>query len=76
MSEDDNLYRDLSAAAAAIKDVTTSISQGDGTLGKLTRDDELYQDAKLLLNEIRAAIDDLRETTPVTTFTSVFFGAF
>ncbi|MBU1692390.1 MAG: MCE family protein [Verrucomicrobia bacterium] len=76
LSEDDSLYQDLTAAAAAIKEVTTSISQGDGTLGKLTRDDELYEQAKLLLNEIRAAIDDLRETTPVTTFTSVFFGAF
>ncbi|HOW98863.1 MAG TPA: MlaD family protein [Kiritimatiellia bacterium] len=76
LSEDDTLYRDLSDAVAAVKDVTTSISEGDGTLGKLTRDDELYEQAKLLLNDIRAAIDDLRETTPVTTFTSVFFGAF
>jgi phospholipid/cholesterol/gamma-HCH transport system substrate-binding protein len=76
LSEDDTLYQDLAAAAAAIKEVTTSISQGDGTLGKLTRDDELYEQAKLLLNEVRAALDDLRETTPVTTFTSVFFGAF
>ncbi|MBP7830429.1 MAG: MCE family protein [Kiritimatiellae bacterium] len=76
LSEDDTLYQDLSAAVAAVKDVTVSIAEGDGTLGKLTRDDELYEQAKLLMNEIRGAIDDLRETTPVTTFTSVFFGAF
>jgi len=76
LSEDDSLYQDLSAAVAAIKDVTASISQGEGTLGKLARNDELYEEVRLLLNEVRAAIDDFRETTPVTTFTSVFFGAF
>ena len=40
------------------------------------KDDELYEEAKLLLQEIRATVDDFRETTPITTFTSVFFGAF
>lgn len=76
LSEEDTLYRDLSEAAASIREVTASIANGNGTLGKLAKDDELYEQARLLLNEIRAAIDDLRETTPLTTFTSVFFGAF
>jgi hypothetical protein len=56
--------------------VTETISSGEGTLGKLARDDELYEEAKLLLHEIRAAVDDIREVTPITTFTSIFFGAF
>ncbi|MFH0953573.1 MAG: MlaD family protein [Verrucomicrobiota bacterium] len=76
LSEDDQLYQNLVDAAASVKQVGESITSGEGTLGKLTKDDELYQEAKLLLQEIRAAIDDLRETTPITTFTSVFFGAF
>lgn len=76
LSEDDQLYQNLNDAAASIKQIGESITGGEGTLGKLTKDDELYQEAKLLLQEIRAAIDDLRETTPITTFTSVFFGAF
>lgn len=76
LSEDDTLYNDLSAAAASIREITDQIAKGEGTLGKLTKDDELYQEAKLLLNELRATIDDYRETAPITTFTSIFFGAF
>ena len=37
---------------------------------------ELYQQIQALVREGRAALDDLRETSPVTTFTSIFFGAF
>ena len=62
LSEDDTLYEDLSDAVASLKKVTDDISKGEGTLGKLVMDDELYQEAKLLLQEIRAAVDDLRET--------------
>jgi hypothetical protein len=29
-----------------------------------------------LLREGRAALDDIRETSPITTFTSIFFGVF
>ena len=76
LSEDDTLYNDLSAAASSIREITDQISSGEGTLGKLAKDDELYEEAKLLLNELRATIDDFRETTPITTFTSIFFGAF
>lgn len=76
MSEDDELYNNLNDAAAAIKKISEDIESGQGTLGKLAKDDTLYQDALLTINEVRAAIDDLRETTPISTFTSIFFGAF
>lgn len=76
LSEDETLYNDLRESAAAIRDLTTSLNEGQGTLGKLVRDDELYEDAKLLLKELHATIDDFRETAPITTFTSVLFGAF
>ncbi len=76
MSKDDKLYEDLSAAAASIRKITDKIEKGEGTLGKLINDDSLYVEAKLTLQEIRAGIDDLRETTPITTFTSIFLGTF
>jgi phospholipid/cholesterol/gamma-HCH transport system substrate-binding protein len=76
LSEDDTLYLDLREAIAALKDLATNIQSGRGTLGKLATDDELYEEAKLLFQEIRAMVDDLRETAPITTFSSIFFGAF
>ena len=76
LSEDEELYDDVAATAAAVREFTEKISQGRGTLGRMIDDDELYEEARLLLNDMRAAIDDFRETAPVTTFTSIFFGAF
>jgi phospholipid/cholesterol/gamma-HCH transport system substrate-binding protein len=76
MSKDDKLYSDLSSAAASVKQITDSLAKGEGTMGKLIKDDTIYQEAKLTLQDIRAAVDDFRETTPITLFSSVFFGAF
>lgn len=76
LSEDDRLYSDLSEVASNLKKITADIEAGRGTLGKLAKDDALYQDAVMTINEVRAAVDDFRETTPISTFTSIFFGAF
>jgi phospholipid/cholesterol/gamma-HCH transport system substrate-binding protein len=76
LSEDDTFYADVSGAAENIRRITGKIESGEGTLGKLVEDDELYVEAGKLLEELRAAIDDMRETSPVTTFSSVLFGAF
>ena len=74
---DEKLYDDLEEIAANLKEVSKRLADGEGTLGKLmSEDDDLYEEARLVLQEIRAAVDDLRETAPLTTFTSIFFGAF
>lgn len=76
MSKDDQLYQDLSASIASLRSITDKVGSGEGTLGKLVNDDEIYVEAQKLLAELRAAIDDMRETSPVTTFSTIFFGAF
>lgn len=76
LSSDDQLYRDLSDTVASLKDTAQTIGRGEGTLGKLVKDEGLYNQVNSLVGEIRAAIDDLRETTPVVSFSSIFFGAF
>jgi phospholipid/cholesterol/gamma-HCH transport system substrate-binding protein len=76
LTEDDGLYTDLQETMSAVREVATQIRDGKGTLGKLTMEEELYVEARLLLNEVRAAVDDFRETSPITSFSSVFFGVF
>ncbi len=73
---EDAVYQDLEQLTANLRSVSEKINAGEGTLGKLIADDEMYEEAQLLLREIRASIDDFRETAPITTFTSIFFGAF
>jgi len=88
LTEDDGFYTDLrtttanlAAASGTINSMATSIQAGEGTIGKLMTDDSLYDDslytsATELVDEARATVDDLRETSPITTFSSIFFGAF
>ena len=75
-AEDNQAYEDLTATLAAFRQMTEAVANGEGTLGKLVADEELYLHFKALLREGRAAVDDMRETSPITTFTSVFFGIF
>jgi phospholipid/cholesterol/gamma-HCH transport system substrate-binding protein len=76
LSSDDQVYKDLSATVASLKTVTERIEKGEGTLGKLTKDEAVYDEVKKTLVDVRATIDDFRENLPVTTFSSILFGAF
>jgi len=76
MSTDSTLHDDLAAAVASLKHVAAQIEKGEGTLGRFVNDDTLYGEVEATVGEVRAAIDDFRETAPVTTFSSIFFGAF
>lgn len=76
LSEDDQVYRDLAATVAQVRTLAESVGRGEGTLGKLLADEGVYREFQALLREGRATVDDMRETSPVTTFTSIFFGAF
>lgn len=76
LSEDDTLYHDLSATVASLKTVAARIEQGQGVIGKLLTDESMADEVEKMVVEVRATIDDMREASPVVTFTSVFFGAF
>lgn len=75
-SEADALYNDVAETMASLKVVTGRIEAGEGTIGLLMTDDSLYNDIRDAVNEARQAVDDFRETAPITTFSSIFFGAF
>lgn len=76
LSKDETLYNDLVSSAGSLKEITGKIERGEGLLGKLVKDEALYNDIKAVVEEARASLDDMRETAPVTSFTSIFFGAF
>ncbi len=76
MSGDEKAFQDLEASITAIRSISERINSGEGTLGRLVRDAKLYDEATLLVEDIRAAVDDLREASPITSFGSVLFGAF
>ncbi|MCE9613744.1 MAG: MlaD family protein [Lentisphaerae bacterium] len=76
MAKDDPVYDDLAATMKSLKNVTASLEHGDGVLGKLITDKELGKQVSEIITEVRATVDDMRESTPVVTFSSIFFGVF
>ncbi|WFB37649.1 MlaD family protein [Kiritimatiellota bacterium B12222] len=76
LSEDDQLYNDLRDTVASLKEVSNALAKESGTMGLLINDDALYLKVTALVDEARATVDDFRETSPITTFSSIFFGAF
>lgn len=76
LSSDDSVYNDLKSTLSSFSDAMSKVKEGEGTLGKIIQDESLYDEIMKTLAEVRAMIDDIRETSPVTSMTSIFFGAF
>lgn len=77
LGPDETLYQEILTTAQNLSAITTRLETGEGTLGKLlSADDQLYRDLRGLVENAREAFDDLRETTPLVTFSSIMFGAF
>lgn len=73
---DRNLVGNLEDAIENFNQVAEKLNSGQGTLGKLINDESVYDEAKKTLRDVRMMVDDLRETSPIVTFASIFFGAF
>jgi len=76
LSKDDSMYRNLAATAGSLSNITARIEHGDGLLGKLINDKAMATEVQQAIHELRAAIDDFRETSPVVSLSSFLFGAF
>jgi phospholipid/cholesterol/gamma-HCH transport system substrate-binding protein len=54
-----------------VEEISRKINQGEGSLGKLVNDQELYNETKNTIKEARHLIEDLREEAPISAFISV-----
>jgi phospholipid/cholesterol/gamma-HCH transport system substrate-binding protein len=70
------LYDKLSQVADELTVASAALREGQGSLGKLLYSDELYDDLRRALELVIKSLEEYREAAPVTTFTSVLFGAF
>lgn len=71
---DSTLIADLEATAANLRAITQKTNDGQGTLGKLVNDQALADEAEAAIKDVRQIIDNMRDTAPITSFTSLFFG--
>ncbi len=61
------LLANLNATAERLKN-------GEGTVGKLLANDELYNEVQGLAKDVRQVLDNFRDTTPISTFGSLIMG--
>lgn len=76
MIQDDEIADNVAATVSSLKNISGKIEKGEGFLGRMIQDEGMYEQIEGMIREIRATIDDFRETTPVVTFTSILLGAF
>jgi phospholipid/cholesterol/gamma-HCH transport system substrate-binding protein len=72
----DEVYENIRETTENIAVASSAVRNGQGSLGRLVMNDEIYQQVKTALLIVQKALEEYREAAPVTTFTSVFFGAF
>lgn len=67
-----HLTRTLESTAS----VMNKVDSGNSTLGRLINDDTLYIQLTQTIRAANRSLEDLRETTPITTFANLLFQAF
>jgi phospholipid/cholesterol/gamma-HCH transport system substrate-binding protein len=80
---DQKLRDDLKNAAAkasevmdGVQEIVDKVRRGEGLLGKLLYDEELWQEIVRVVVIARESLEDLREQAPINTFANVLFTAF
>lgn len=68
LAESQNLVQNLNEVAERLR-------AGEGTLGRLATDDRLYREFEGLIRDCRQVLDNYRDTTPISTFSSLATGA-
>jgi phospholipid/cholesterol/gamma-HCH transport system substrate-binding protein len=71
-----HLLENMETSMDNLNQISEKINSGEGTLGLLVNDETLYIEAKKMIKDVRVTVDDLRETSPIVTFSSIYFGAF
>jgi phospholipid/cholesterol/gamma-HCH transport system substrate-binding protein len=58
---DDSLYANLNSTSARADSLLASIESGEGTLGQMLTDQELYESLLKLLVDVQAIVQELRD---------------
>jgi len=68
---DSTIYYDLVALSDNLKQVSEQVAAGDGTIGKLLTDEELYQALLEAIKNTNRAAQGIHEQTPITVMGSL-----
>jgi phospholipid/cholesterol/gamma-HCH transport system substrate-binding protein len=58
--KDEQLYNELTSAAAQLNKIVANVNSGKGTLGRLLNDEQLYEEIRSPIKRFDAILDDLQ----------------
>ncbi|MGO8705553.1 MAG: MlaD family protein [Candidatus Brocadiia bacterium] len=73
---DPQMADDVGDAIKSLRVVAQRLETGDNTIARLTRDKDLYEDVKKLLDDARETLRSVKEQIPVSTFASLLLTSF
>ena len=60
---------------ASLNEMADRAKSGQGTIGRLMKEDGMYNEVEGLIFDVRQVLDNYRDTTPISTFSSLATGA-
>ena len=72
----DEVYEDVRKITSDLEDIVGYVRDGRGTVGKLIMEEGLYTELLKAVGLLTRSLEEFREAAPITTMTSVIFGAF
>ncbi len=72
----DDVYNNINSISQHLNSASAKIDNGTGTIGKLINDPVLYDNVKRLVTRAIDAIENARDSAPVSAITSFIFGPF
>jgi phospholipid/cholesterol/gamma-HCH transport system substrate-binding protein len=72
----DDVYDNIDRITADLAEVIATVREGRGTVGKLIMEEELYYEIIKAVALLTRSLEEYREAAPISTMTSVIFGAF
>ena len=63
---------DARKAVDNITEITDGIKKGEGTFGKLAKDESLYNETEKAMKKVQKAAEGIQELTPITILGTIF----
>jgi phospholipid/cholesterol/gamma-HCH transport system substrate-binding protein len=73
---EDKIYDDIDQITSDLVDIVATVREGRGTIGRLVMEEQLYYEILKAVGLLTRSLEEYREAAPISTVTSVIFGAF
>jgi len=73
---EEEVYEDIRQISSDLRDIVATVREGRGTVGKLIMEEQLYYELLKAVGLLTRSLEEYREAAPISTMTSVIFGAF